>query len=260
MLRDFAYYGAFSLLRIARLDREAKLSMLCDEMFEPYTNYLGFSGFPTLEKLSLQLRAVLRENDHDTSERCISAFVMYLNRLYAWAHHFFPWNLGDHFKYPTTLTMAPEGAAPTADTLAFDGPEIRLTWKALGISVRAILAETLNPELVADITAALPFTILQQHSVVTGESIFGWGAPIASTAPVRVREEIRLAPIGRLRFSQRTGQKLIIQYGPTTETILAPVLGGVVEEDVHLLDALGRAVWENTYRAKRPIFLEVTTS
>lgn len=92
--------------------------------------------------------------------------------------------------------------------------------------------------------------------MVTGESIFAW-APMASTAPIRVREEIRKAPLGRLRFSQRTGQKLIVQYGLTKETILAPVLGGVVQEDVHKLAEVGKAVWNATYRTKELVWLTV---
>ncbi|MEK9724092.1 MAG: hypothetical protein VW405_11515 [Rhodospirillaceae bacterium] len=124
------------------------------------------------------------------------------------------------------------------------------------MSVRAWLAVDGNPELCDDLLAALPFRVLQDHPMVTGESIFAW-TPLVSTAPIRLREEIRFAPLGRLRFSQRTGQKLIVQYGETKETIMAPVLGSVVEADVGALPALGRAVWASTYETKAPIWLTV---
>src|SRR5262249_49168482 len=103
---------------------------------------------------------------------------------------------------------------------------------------------------------ALPFTCLQSHPMVSGESLFAW-TPMATTAPTPFREEIRRAPVGRLRFSTRTGQKLIVQYGRTTEDILAPVLGSVLEEDRGMLPALGRAVWQSTYETKAPIWLTV---
>lgn len=257
MLRDFAFYSLYPLLRIARTEPTAPLASLCDELFEPYTNYLGYSGLPTLERFGLRLRAIARDADPAAIDRCLSAYLIYVNRLYAWAYHHFPWNLGENFRYPDAVRAGLAEDAPTAPPLAFDGPSIRLTWAELGVSVRAVLAASLNPELVEDFLAAVPFAVLQQHPMVTGESMFAWGAPIASTAPIRVREEIRLAPKGRLRFSQRTGQKIVVQYGPTTETIMSPVLGAVVAEDIDLLDAVGRAVWEGTYASKKLTFLRV---
>lgn len=92
--------------------------------------------------------------------------------------------------------------------------------------------------------------------MVTGDSMFAW-APMASTAPIHVKEEIRTAPLGRLRFSQRTGQKFIVQYGETKETIFAPVLGGVCEEDLGKLKTVGAAAWDATYRNKNLIWLSV---
>jgi hypothetical protein len=260
MLRDFAFYSLFPLLRVARTDPTANLSTLCDELFEPYTNYLGYSGFPKLEHYGLELRDILKTAERPDAERCLTAYVIYANRLSAWAYHYFPWNLGENFRYPAEVGAAEDSEpadAAVAQDLKFDGPSISLTWQELGISVRAVLAANLNPELVDDFLSAVPFTVLQQHPMVTGESMFAWGAPIATTAPVRVREEIRLAPKGRLRFSQRTGQKLIVQYGTTTETIFAPVLGTVVQEHTAILDEVGRAVWNSTYRTKKPIFLHV---
>ncbi len=204
------------------------------------------------------LRDLSKSADPTSIERCLSAYVIYVNRLYAWAYHYFPWNLGENFKYEQEGKVEHNTDSYSSPRpLTFDGPSIRLTWMELGISARAVLAASLNPELVEDFLAAVPFTILQQHPMVTGESIFAWGAPIATTAKVHVREEIRLAPKGRLRFSQRTGQKLVVQYGTTTETILAPVLGTIIAEDVDVLDRVGAAVWDSTYRSKTPIFLHI---
>jgi len=81
--------------------------------------------------------------------------------------------------------------------------------------------------------------------------------PLVSTAPTPFKEEIRLAPPGRIRFNPRTGQKLIVQYGRTTEDILAPVIGSVLPEDVSKLAEVGAAVWESTYLHKEPVWLTV---
>jgi hypothetical protein len=133
---------------------------------------------------------------------------------------------------------------------------LRLTWQPLGISVVMELATFRNAELCADILAAAPFTITQEHAVVTGKSIYAW-TPVMSTAPVHWREVIREAPLGRIRFSQNTGQKVILQYGPTTEDLLAPVLGQVLPEDLGKLGPLGEATWHANYTTKDIIWLTV---
>jgi hypothetical protein len=261
MLRDCSMYAVYPLVRMARQpEMRGMIGPLADELLATYTNYLGYSGFPHLEHFGDRMRALLKVAADDDVERMLSAFLLYVNRLYCWAYHYFPWNLGEHFKYPDTGRDAVD-AAPAADLggedrFAASGPLIRMTWEPLGVSVRARLASNLNPELCDDFTAALPFRVLQEHPMVTGESMFAW-APMTSTAPIRVKEEIRTAPLGRLRFSQRTGQKLVVQYGVTKETILTPVLGRVVAEDLDKLPAVGRAVWRAVYETKELIWLHV---
>jgi hypothetical protein len=48
-----------------------------------------------------------------------------------------------------------------------------------------------------------------------------------------------------------------VQYGRTTEDILAPVIGSVLPEDVSKLAKVGAAVWESTYLHKEPVWLTV---
>jgi hypothetical protein len=119
-----------------------------------------------------------------------------------------------------------------------------------------VLATTENPELCEDVIKALPFTIIQDHAVVSGQSIYAW-TPIVSTAPVRVKERQCDAPIGRIRFSQGTGQKFIVQYGAVTEDIATPVLGEVLPEHAARLEEVGRRVWDSTFDSKEPIWLKV---
>ena len=256
MLRDFAMYALYPLVRMARSPGGIRQPDLIEELLPPYTNYLGYSGFPELERFGDGLRRLAKAEAGRPLDDALAAYFAYANRLYAWVYHYFPWHLGDRFMYPDP-TVADEAEAATVVGSARPSDRlIRLTWQPLGISVRAWLAVDQNPELCAELLAALPFTVLQDHPMVTGESIFAW-TPLVSTAPIHVREEIRKAPVGRLRYSQRTGQKLIVQYGPTKETILAPLLGSVLDEDLHRLPTVGRAVWNSTYRSKELIWLTV---
>lgn len=84
--------------------------------------------------------------------------------------------------------------------------------------------------------------------------MYAW-APLVSVAPTPVTERICDAPPGRLRFSQATGNKLIVQYGPTTETLRGPVLGKVADEHIDRLPKVGQAVWESTFRTKDLIWI-----
>jgi hypothetical protein len=181
---------------------------------------------------------------------------MYTNKLAAWSFHFFPWGLGKQFTYENPEEPAPSMADPSRRVRITDGRKIRITWQPLDVTVDAYLAVNENPELCRDIVSALPFTILQDHAVVTGESMYAW-APLVSTAPIRVRERICDAPKGRIRFSQSTGQKFIIQYGPTTEDLAQPVLGEIIPEHADRLDEVGRRAWQSTFESKELIWMTV---
>ncbi|MET8861161.1 hypothetical protein ABZW95_34060, partial [Streptomyces sp. NPDC004579] len=126
----------------------------------------------------------------------------------------------------------------------------------LGLTARAYVATDLNPQLASEFLEALPFTVLQDHAMVTGESMYAW-TPLVSLAPTPVTERICDAPPGRLRYSQATGNKLVVQYGRTSETLSVPVLGNVELEDTDVLQKVGPAVWESTFRSKMPVWLTV---
>jgi len=259
MLRDYAGYTLYPLVRLARdaaVDDATVVRML--HAFDPqYTHYLGYSGLTTLADFAQRLRAAAAGAPRAELAQALASLNRYANRTNAWCHHFFPWSLGgERYRYQGE---PPPASSPIADPprLSQGDTLITLAWEPLGIRVRAALAVKGNPDLCRDVLDALPFTVLQEHAVVTGQSMFAW-TPLLSTAPVPVREKINQAPRGRLRFSQNTGQKLIIQYGPTSEDLFAPVLGHVVAEDVHLLDAVGTAAWASNFGQPRELWLSVT--
>lgn len=262
MLRDYSMYTMYPLVVLAE-DQDVEprtMSKVVDALDQSYSNYLRYSGFPKMGKLALELRAHLKANPTKAEViTALRAFTEYTNKLQAWSFHYFPWGLGKYFKYPEArLQTAPPPVSDLGATRAHikTGQRIRISWEPLGISVNATLASNENPELCADLVAALPFSAIQDHAVVTGESMYAW-SPFVSTAPIHLRERICDAPIGRLRFSQSTGQKFIVQYGPTTEDLAQPVLGEIDAADAARLAEVGKAVWESTFESKALIWMKV---
>ena len=259
MVRDYSMYTMYPILQLAenpRLDHEQFRAVL-DAFDPPYSNYLRYSGFPQMGEYAAALRSlVARNQSRDEVIQAMRAYVAYTNRLAAWSFHYFPWGLGKQFQYAEPEVPPPDISDLKRRVRIRNGRPIRLTWQPLGVSVKAVLATSENPELCDDLLRALPFTILQDHAVVTGESMYAW-TPIVSTAPIRVRERICDAPMGRLRFSQSTGQKFIVQYGSTTEDLAQPVLGEIVGADAGELPEVGRRVWSSTYETKELIWLTV---
>ena len=84
------------------------------------------------------------------------------------------------------------------------GRLIDLSWRGPDVHVDAIaeLADEQNPELCEKFWACLPFTVLQDNSVVSGESMYGW-VLLASTVPTRMKESINEARPGRIRDLQK---------------------------------------------------------
>lgn len=262
MLRDYSMYTMYPLVVLAEdPDLSTKsLSKVVDALDQSYSNYLRYSGFPKMGALAMELRAHLKDKPSKADVvAALRAFTDYTNRLQAWSFHYFPWGLGQYFKYPEErLLSAPAPVSDIGATRAYikTGQRIRISWEPLNIMVNATLASNENPELCADLVGALPFTSIQDHAVVTGESMYAW-SPFVSTAPIHLRERICDAPIGRLRFSQSTGQKFIVQYGPTTEDLSQPVLGEIDEADAAKLEEVGKAVWKSTFETKELIWMTV---
>lgn len=258
IVRDYSM-NLYQLVRMATDERLPVDNLLnVFTTLDPiYSTFLGYSGFPTLAEYAARVGEPV-EDRRELVDR-LSTFTEYVNRLTAWSHHYFPWHIGDRYRYDATAVTTPREHAPSPAAVLEEQSRripIRLTWQPLGIDVIAELACDLNEQLCADVVKALPFTVLQDHAVVSGESMYAW-APLVSVAPTPVRERICDAPVGRLRFSQATGNKVIVQYGPTTETLSSPVLGKVIDGHLDRLPEVGKAAWESTFRSKEHIWLTV---
>ena len=118
------------------------------------------------------------------------------------------------------------------------------------------MAANENPEIVDKFLQVLPFTVPQDHGVVSEETIFAW-APLVTTAQGHLFERLRDAPIGRIHFSQATGQKVIIHYGGVTEDLAILVLGEVLPEYKDQLVEVGHRVLQSTFETKEDIMLTI---
>ncbi|WP_412065959.1 hypothetical protein [Rhizobium sp. SYY.PMSO] len=259
MLRDQSMYTWYPLL-LTFQDQRFSVEQCCAlvQRFDyAYSNYLRYSGLPEMGAFAEAITKYLpTASSREEAVDAVKAFLGYLNRLAAWSFHYFPWSVGKHLTYE-----APEGSIAALADLSrrvkiSDGQKVRLTWEPLGISVIAHLATKENPELCNDVIQALPFTVVQDHAVVSGESMYAW-APVVSTSKVNVRERQCDAPVGRIRYSQGTGNKVIIQYGEVTEDIATPVLGEILPEYTEDIYKVGRAVLESNFGEKTPIMLTI---
>lgn len=269
MLRDWACFSLYPLLRLAESNRTGLTPPQLLEMWQAtsykYSAYLSYSGFGTLHHFERRAHAACTAwPDREHVVLTLRELVRYANLLTAWSHHYFPWAVGAGLRSSEAEgaddlavdVAAPESVPYPNITAGVEGPHIEITWQPLGIRAEAVLAAALNPELVAEFVTALPFTFLQEHATVIGESMYAW-TPLVSTARVQHTERICDAPIGRLRFSQSTGQKFIVQYGTTTEDLDAPILGQVLPEHCAGLASVGESAWRNTLDRRVDIWVSV---
>jgi len=134
---------------------------------------------------------------------------------------------------------------------------ILLEWPDLGLSAKATLADDLNPELCDDLWNALPIHSIMNNAVITDGSMYCW-APMLSFAPVRHKERIDKAPVGRLRYSQNTGQKVIVQYAACNEDIMGAVLGQVDPEDIETICKVGQEACQAIFMTKKELHVQIS--
>ena len=134
---------------------------------------------------------------------------------------------------------------------------ILLEWPDLKLSAVAELADDKNPELCDDLWNALPVCSIMNNAVITDGSMYCW-LPILSFAPIHFKERIDQAPIGRLRYSQGTGNKLIVQYSQCYEDVNGTVLGTVIPEHVDIIKKVGEKARESIFMTKQELHITVS--
>lgn len=127
--------------------------------------------------------------------------------------------------------------------------KIRMTIEELNFTADIILEEK-NRELCDEIWNQLPFDSIQEHGMVSGELIYSW-IPLVSEADVNFKLMYTESPVGCVTYSQGTGNKIIIKYGPCNEDLYAPVMGYIPEEYWKALAEVGKTVWFNYFHEKK---------
>jgi hypothetical protein len=101
MIRDLPGYTMYPYLKLA-YDKDFDLSHLRKIyvlMHPPYTEYLGYSGMFQLREFGR--RIVKAFDEFESKEELIelyTSFLIYVNKLAAWAYHYFTWDLGYKWK------------------------------------------------------------------------------------------------------------------------------------------------------------------
>ena len=134
---------------------------------------------------------------------------------------------------------------------------ILLEWPDLNLSAVAELADDKNPELCDDLWKSLPIYSIMNNAVITDGSMYCW-LPILSFAPIHFKERIDQAPIGRLRYSQGTGNKLIVQYSQCYEDVNGTVLGAVIPEDIDTIKRVGEKAREAIFMTKQELHIKIS--
>ena len=95
------------------------------------------------------------------------------------------------------------------------------------------------------------------NAVITDGSMYCW-LPLLSFAPIHFKERIDQAPVGRLRYSQATGNKLIVQYSQCYEDVNGTVLGAVIPEHVDIIKQVGEKARESIFMTKQELHIKVS--
>ena len=101
MMRDLSMYTMYPMLRLF-LGGSFSLPQM-REMYTAilpvYTEYLRYSGYPTLSAFCREYRAVM--DTIETPDEFIDLFktlLCYCNKLAAWAYHYAPWEMAVSFR------------------------------------------------------------------------------------------------------------------------------------------------------------------
>ena len=127
--------------------------------------------------------------------------------------------------------------------------KVKMSWPELDVAVEFELEEA-NKELCDEFWNELPLVAVQEHASVSGEMMYCW-VNMLSFAKVPVPQLHSEGPVGRVSYSQGTGNKVIVKYGEVSEDCYCPVLGLIPEKDLPAVKKVGKLMWDNYYMDKR---------
>lgn len=101
MMRDLSMYVMYPMLKLYETDNYSldQMKQMYTTIVPVFTEYLRYSGYPTLCKYCYAFRDVMPEIE--TKEDFVSvykALLKYCNKLAAWVYHYAPWEMAVSFR------------------------------------------------------------------------------------------------------------------------------------------------------------------
>lgn len=101
MMRDLSMYTMYPMLRLMTGGKFSLEQM--KEMYKTivpvYTEYLRYSGYPTLSAFCREFRQCMDEIETEADFIALyKSMLMYCNKLAAWVYHYAPWEMAVSFR------------------------------------------------------------------------------------------------------------------------------------------------------------------
>lgn len=97
MMRDLSMYTMYPMFKLF-ISEKYSLEQMKDmytQIIPVYTEYLRYSGYPTLSSYCREFRQLMPEiTDEKQFLDIYRALLMYSNKLAAWVYHYAPWEMG----------------------------------------------------------------------------------------------------------------------------------------------------------------------
>lgn len=97
MMRDLSMYTMYPIFKLY-ISGKYSLDQMKDmytQIIPVYTEYLRYSGYPTLSSYCREFRQLMPEiKDEEQFLEIYKALLMYSNKLAAWVYHYAPWEMG----------------------------------------------------------------------------------------------------------------------------------------------------------------------
>ncbi|HNZ08282.1 MAG TPA: hypothetical protein PLI88_01640 [Bacillota bacterium] len=97
MMRDLSMYTMYPLFKLFISDKYSldQMKDMYTQIVPVYTEYLRYSGYPTLGKYCTEFRKIMPDiTDKEQFLEVYKALLMYSNKLAAWVYHYAPWEMG----------------------------------------------------------------------------------------------------------------------------------------------------------------------
>jgi len=101
MMRDLSMYVMYPMLKLYQSDNYSldQMKQMYSTIIPVFTEYLRYSGYPTLCKYCYAFRDAMPEIENKEDFLSVyKALLKYCNKLAAWVYHYAPWEMAVSFR------------------------------------------------------------------------------------------------------------------------------------------------------------------